>query len=106
MKNNPDLDPRLYQRGEQRNLNGRDRKARDLSLIKAERVALFHVQSAAGKASLFNTQIIPAPEKEPKPPIVIPDEFEEIVTTHPNRWQDTHGLFELAGRRKPKGDKL
>ena len=65
MKNNPYIGPRPYQRGERRNFYGRAREARDLlSLIRAERVALFYAQSGAGKTSLLNAQIIPALEAE------------------------------------------
>jgi WD40 repeat protein len=31
---------------------------------------------------------------EPRPPILILDQFEEILTTHRDRWQDARGFFE------------
>jgi WD40 repeat protein len=43
---------------------------------------------------------------EPRPPILIVDQFEEILTTHRNRWQDAQGFFEQLAEALEKIPKL
>ncbi len=55
-----------------------------------------------------NSWLVNAPldeNGEPRPPILIIDQFEEILTTHRDRWQDAKGFFEQladALNRTPK----
>ena len=41
----------------------------------------------------FLRQLAPASGGEARPPILILDQFEEILTTHRDRWQDAQGFF-------------
>ena len=43
---------------------------------------------------------------EPRPPILIIDQFEEILTTHRNRWQDAQGFFEQLAEALEKIPRL
>ncbi len=43
---------------------------------------------------------------EPRPPILIIDQFEEILTTHRNRWQDAQGFFVQLAEALEKIPKL
>jgi WD40 repeat protein len=43
---------------------------------------------------------------EPRPPILIVDQFEEILTTHRDRWQDARGFFEQLAEALEKIPKL
>jgi WD40 repeat protein len=42
----------------------------------------------------------------PRPPILILDQFEEILTTHRDRWQDARGFFEQLAQALEKTPKL
>ncbi len=43
---------------------------------------------------------------EPRPPVLIIDQFEEIFTTHRNRWQDAQGFFEQLAEALEKMPRL
>ena len=43
---------------------------------------------------------------EPRPPILIIDQFEEILTTHRDRWQEAQGFFEQLAEALEKIPKL
>jgi WD40 repeat protein len=43
---------------------------------------------------------------ELRPPLLIIDQFEEILTTHRDRWQDAHGFFEQLARMLEHNPKL
>lgn len=57
----------------------------------------------------INSWIVQAPLDEdgnPRPPILILDQFEEILTTHRDRWQDARGFFEQLAAALDKNPKL
>ncbi|HSD85532.1 MAG TPA: hypothetical protein VLG46_16850, partial [Anaerolineae bacterium] len=57
----------------------------------------------------INSWMVQAPPDEdgdPRPPILILDQFEEILTTHRDRWQDARGFFEQLAQALDKNTKL
>jgi WD40 repeat protein len=58
----------------------------------------------------LNKWLLDAPLDEesgqPRPPILIFDQFEEILTTHRDRWQDARGFFEQLAEALEKHPKL
>jgi WD40 repeat protein len=57
----------------------------------------------------INSWLVQAPTDEDgntRPPILILDQFEEILTTHRDRWQDTRGFFEQLAEALDKNTKL
>ncbi len=62
---NPYVGPRTFETRHRHLFFGRKREARDLlSLVIAERTALFFAQSGAGKSSLINAGLIPDLQRE------------------------------------------
>jgi len=57
----------------------------------------------------INSWLVQAPLDEdgnPRPPILILDQFEEILTTHRDRWQNARGFFEQLAEALDKSTKL
>ncbi len=60
-------------------------------------------------SAAINSWMVQAPPDEdgnPRPPILILDQFEEILTTHRDRWQDARGFFEQLADALDKNPKL
>ncbi|CAG0931852.1 putative serine/threonine-protein kinase PkwA [Thermoflexales bacterium] len=54
----------------------------------------------------WKAQAPPDEDGDPRPPILILDQFEEILTTHRDRWQDARGFFEQLAQALDKNSKL
>src|SRR5512143_244105 len=51
-------------------------------------------------------QAVPDEDGNPRPPILILDQFEEILTTHRDRWQDARGFFAQLAEALDRSPKL